>query len=305
MQSGVLVVNKAAGATSFDAVAIARRRLGVRRVGHAGTLDPAATGVLPVLIGEATKLTPYLMDQSKEYVAVLRFGVTTDTGDLEGRVVSRSPVASVSREQLAAVCRRFVGPIQQVPPMYSAIHHKGRRLYEWARAGVELSREPRDVIIYSIVVEATEGTAARVRIVCGKGMYVRALAADIGRELDCGAALENLERVRVGPFTMVGALTWTALLSDPPEAVWSKVLVPESALSDWPVVCLDADAELAFRQGQAIRIEPGTGEGGSLCRVHGRLETFLGIGQIVAAQGKLKPVRLLHANRSGPHVVPA
>ena len=151
--SGILVVDKTAGATSFDAVALARKRLGVRRIGHAGTLDPPATGVLPLLVGEATKLTPYLMDQDKEYVATVRFGVTTDTHDLSGRVLSETPVNGLTRDRLDAACRGFVGRITQVPPMYSAVHHEGRRLYELAREGVEVERTPRDVVISAIDVE--------------------------------------------------------------------------------------------------------------------------------------------------------
>jgi tRNA pseudouridine55 synthase len=140
--TGVLSVAKAAGVTSFDVVALVRRRLGLKRVGHAGTLDPDATGVLPILLGEATKLMAYLADQDKAYVATLRLGLTTDTGDLSGRVLSTSPVGAVERAQLEVACRAFVGRIKQVPPMYSAVHHQGQRLYELARQGIEVPREP-------------------------------------------------------------------------------------------------------------------------------------------------------------------
>src|SRR2546425_1553542 len=139
-RSGVLVVDKAAGMTSFAVVALVRRRLGPRRVGHAGTLDPGAVGVLPVLIGEATKLMPYLQDMDKEYLATLRFGVRTDTLDLDGRVIATSPVPLLDRDVLTRITRAFVGRIKQVPPMYSALHHEGRRLYELARRGVEVAR---------------------------------------------------------------------------------------------------------------------------------------------------------------------
>src|SRR5256712_5805783 len=139
---GILVIDKTAGATSFDAVALARKRLGVRRIGHAGTLDPPATGVLPLLVGEATKLTPYLMDQDKEYITTVRFGVTTDTHDLTGRVLSETAVTGLTRERLEAACRGFVGRITQVPPMYSAVHHEGRPLYELGRDGVDGERTP-------------------------------------------------------------------------------------------------------------------------------------------------------------------
>src|SRR5438552_2835782 len=179
-RSGVLVVDKGAGATSFDVVALVRRRLRVRRVGHAGTLDPGATGVLPVLIGEATKLTPYLMDQDKEYVATVRFGLTTDTLDVSGRVLSETAVFRLERYLLEEACRPFVGRIKQVPPMYSAVHHAGRRLYELAREGIEVDREPREVVVRSIVVDEVAPPRATLRVVCGKGTDVRVLAADLG-----------------------------------------------------------------------------------------------------------------------------
>src|SRR5262245_27854764 len=153
-RSGVLLVDKPAGATSFDMVALLRRRLGVSRIGHAGTLDPAAVGVLPLLIGEATKLVPYLVDEDKEYVATIRLGVTTDSQDLTGRVLATAPVPPLTRDAVVAATRPFVGHIRQVPPMFSALHHEGRRLYELAREGVEVPREPRDVVVHDIVVEA-------------------------------------------------------------------------------------------------------------------------------------------------------
>src|SRR5439155_1072399 len=163
-------------------------------VGHAGTLDPGATGVLPVLIGEATKLTPYLMDQDKEYVATVRFGLTTDTLDVSGRVLSETAVFRLERYLLEEACRPFVGRIKQVPPMYSAVHHAGRRLYELAREGIEVDREPREVVVRSIVVDEVAPPRATLRVVCGKGTYVRVLAADLGAALGYGGAVERLVR---------------------------------------------------------------------------------------------------------------
>ena len=208
IRSGVLVVDKGRGATSFDVVAIVRRRLGVRRIGHAGTLDPDATGVLPILVGEATKITPYLVDQDKEYQATVRFGLTTDTHDVSGRVLSETPVDDLVPARLEDVCRAFVGHIKQVPPMYSAVHHQGRRLYELARAGIEVERAPREVTIRSIAIEKIDGPRATLRVVCGKGTYVRVLAADLGAALGCGGAVESLVRCRVGPFDLRDAVSW-------------------------------------------------------------------------------------------------
>jgi tRNA pseudouridine55 synthase len=165
--TGILVVDKTSGVTSFDAVAVVRRRLGLKRVGHAGTLDPDATGVLPMLLGEATKLMAYLTDQDKEYVSTLRLGVTTDTGDLSGRVLAEAAVHDVDRAQVELACRAFVGRIKQVPPMFSAVHHGGRRLYELAREGVEVVREPREVVIHTIDVQDVTPPHVRLRVVCG------------------------------------------------------------------------------------------------------------------------------------------
>ena len=206
--SGVLVVDKGPGATSFDVVARVRRQLRVRRVGHAGTLDPGATGVLPVLIGEATKLTPYLVDQDKEYVAMVRFGLTTDTHDISGRVLAETTVSRLERHLLVEACRPFIGRIKQVPPMYSALHHGGRRLYELAREGVEVELTAREVTVHSIALESLAPPEFTIRVRCGKGFYVRTLAADLGAALGPGGALATLVRTRVGPYRLENAVAW-------------------------------------------------------------------------------------------------
>ncbi|MGH7325899.1 MAG: tRNA pseudouridine(55) synthase TruB [Candidatus Rokuibacteriota bacterium] len=302
VRSGVLVVAKAAGMTSFDVVALARKRLGVRRVGHGGTLDPDAVGVLPILIGEATKLMPYLVDWDKEYVVTVRLGVRTDTQDLGGRVLAASPVPPFSHDQIVRATRAFVGRIRQVPPMYSALHHGGRRLYELAREGVEVPREPREVIVHSIDVEEASLPTVTLRIVCGKGTYVRALAADIGETLGCGAAVERLERSRVGPFGLDGALATRELASAPAETVWARVLPAEAALAGWPVVRLDGRAASAFRHGQSVDADrPALGK--PLVAVHAAAGGFLGIGEVI--DDRVKPARIFHADHTGSRVLPA
>src|SRR5207244_4607109 len=209
-------------------------------------LDPGATGVLPVLIGEATKLTPYLMDQDKEYVATVRFGLTTDTLDVSGRVLSETAVCGVERSLPEEACGPFVGRIKQVPPMYSAVHHAGRRLYELAREGIEVEREPREVVVRSIVVDEVAPPRATLRIVCGKGTYVRVLAADLGAALGYGGAVECLVRCRVGPFHLADAIPWSDVDSAEPAVLWSRVTPPESALAGWQGVTLDERAAVAF-----------------------------------------------------------
>lgn len=302
--SGILVVDKPAGVTSFDAVALARRRLGVRRIGHAGTLDPQATGVLPLLVGEATKLTPYLMDHDKEYVATVRFGITTDTHDLSGRVLAEAPVAGLSRARLEAACRPFVGRIAQVPPMFSAVHHAGRRLYELAREGVEVERAPREVDVASITVEEVGETSATLRIVCGKGTYVRVLAADLGAALGSGGALERLTRTRVGPFELRGAVTWAELAGASPEALRTRVLPPDAALAGWRAVHLDGEGVRRFRHGQPAEVAPPL-SGARLVRVYDAAGALVGVGEVAADGRSVRPQRILHADRPGTSARPA
>jgi tRNA pseudouridine55 synthase len=301
--AGILVLDKTAGVTSFDAVALVRRRLGLSRVGHAGTLDPDATGVLPMLLGEATKLMPYLAEQDKEYVAELRLGVTTDTGDLSGRVVATATVPALGPEQLQEACRPFVGRIKQVPPMYSAVHHGGRRLYELAREGVEVARDPREVVVHAIDVEHVAGDTAGIRVVCGKGTYVRTLAVDIGAALGCGAAIARLTRTRVGPFALADAVSWAALAEEPTAALWGRVRPAEAALAGWPLIRLDGQAAAQFAHGQAVAVAPPVGPG-TLVRVHGADGRLLGVGEVIDGQ-RTRPVRMLHADRPGTRVLPA
>jgi tRNA pseudouridine55 synthase len=302
--SGILVVDKTAGITSFDAVALARKRLGVRRIGHAGTLDPSATGVLPLLIGEATKLASYLMDQDKEYVATVRFGVTTDTHDLAGRVLSEMPVADLTRARLERACRAFVGRIRQVPPMYSAVHHEGRRLYELAREGTEVDREPREVVVSEIEVQAIDATSATLRVVCGKGTYVRVLAADLGTALGCGAAVERLVRTRVGRFALADALAWRDLVEAPNATLWARVLRPDAGLAHLPAARLDAGGARRFVHGQPADVRPPLAGAGA-ARVYDASDVLLGIGEIAPTGASVRPVRMVHADRPGSSVRPA
>jgi tRNA pseudouridine55 synthase len=204
---GLLNVKKAAGWTSHDVVAKLRTLLRGPRVGHAGTLDPAATGVLPVLIGRGTRIAEYLVDWDKEYRAVLRLGEATDTQDATGAVLSRSPTDGLTQEAIRTIIERFRGRLTQVPPMYSAVKVGGVPLYKVARAGRTVEREPREVTIHDIEVLGIDGRDVSLRVVCSKGTYVRTLCADIGEALGVGGHLLALERRRVGPLTIERALT--------------------------------------------------------------------------------------------------
>ena len=300
-RAGILPVEKGPGVTSFQVVAHLRRVLRAPRIGHGGTLDPAATGVLPILVGEATKLTPYLVDLDKEYVATVRLGVTTETQDLTGTVLETHPVPTLDAPAIEAALAPFVGPIQQVPPMYSALHRGGKRLYELARQGVEVEREPREVMVHSIRLESVALPDVVIRIRCGKGTYVRTLAADVGAALGCGAALAALVRVRVGPFALEAAVTWDEVRETRSgERLWLRLLPPDSALVSLGAVRLDADGARAFVHGQAVA----TGERiTGLLRVYGPDGGLLGVGQGLG--DRMKPERLLHADPPRPSILPA
>lgn len=204
---GVLVVNKEAGWTSHDVVAKVRGLLGGMKVGHAGTLDPAATGVLPVLVGRATRVAEYLVDWDKEYRAVLRLGETTDTQDATGKVLAQADPTVVREDVLREVVGRFRGPQRQVPPMYSAVKVGGRPLYKAARAGETVERADRPIIVHELDILAVDGRDVTLRVVCSKGTYIRTLCADIGQAVGVGGHLAALERRRVGPLSIEQALT--------------------------------------------------------------------------------------------------
>lgn len=204
---GVLIVNKEIGWTSHDVVAKVRGLLGGVKVGHAGTLDPAATGVLPLLIGKATRVAEYLVGWDKEYRAVLRLGETTDTQDATGTVLQRVETAGVSPEILEGVVARFRGPQKQMPPMYSAVKVAGRPLYKSARAGETVERAERDILIHELEVMAVDGRDITLRVVCSKGTYIRTLCSDMGQALGVGGHLLSLERSRVGSMMVEEALT--------------------------------------------------------------------------------------------------
>jgi tRNA pseudouridine55 synthase len=302
--SGILVIDKAPGMTSFDVVARARRALGERHIGHAGTLDPAASGVLPLLVGEATKLMPYLVDGDKEYVATIRLGIATETHDLEGRILATAPVPPLHLERVGEACRRLVGRIAQTPPMYSAVHHEGRRLYELAREGVEVVRRPREVTVHRIDVLELGADSVTVRVVCGKGTYVRVLAADLGADLGCGGAVERLARVRVGPFTRDEALPAGSLATEDRRSLLARLRPLEAALASWPVVELADREARAFAHGQPVPLPGGPTEA-PLMRVRDREGTFLGVGRGAAGGTRVRPERIVHADRPGARDLPA
>lgn len=248
---GVLVVNKEAGWTSHDVVAKVRGLLGGVKVGHAGTLDPAATGVLPMLVGRATRVAEYLLDWDKEYRAVLRLGETTDTQDATGRVIAQADPSVVCEEALREVVGRFRGPQRQVPPMYSAVKIGGRPLYKAARAGETVERADRPIIVHELDILTVDGRDVTLRVVCSKGTYIRTLCADIGQALGVGGHLAALERRRVGPLSIEQALTVDQVADRLAIGTLSRHLVPlNQALDCLPAVTLtDEQARLVLHGG--------------------------------------------------------
>lgn len=206
--NGIIIVNKEQGFTSHDVVAKLRGILHFKKIGHTGTLDPDAVGVLPVCVGKATKVCDLLTDKDKTYRAVVRLGVTTDTQDMSGQILSTSPV-SVTENDLRAVLQQFTGEIKQIPPMYSAIKVNGKKLYELARQGKEVERQARKVVIHELVLRETalQESEFTIEVTCSKGTYIRSLCHDIGERLGCGAAMKHLVRTRVGDFYLRDALT--------------------------------------------------------------------------------------------------
>jgi tRNA pseudouridine55 synthase len=286
---GVLLLDKPRGITSNAALQKARRLLDARKAGHTGTLDPLASGLLPVAFGEATKFAADLIDADKAYDATLKLGVRTSTGDAEGEVLATQPVA-VTPAQIEAVLSRLTGTIAQVPPMHSALKRDGRPLYELARAGMEVERAPRQVTIYALRLLGAAGDEIRVAVECSKGTYVRVLAEDIGNLLGCGAHLTALRRTRAGRLTLEGSITLEALQALAPAQRVERLLSLDTLLQELPRLQLDAAAAERFRLGQrlACSAEPR----GARVRVYGPAEKLLGVATI-SEYGVVAPERLI------------
>lgn len=245
---GVLVIDKPAGPTSHDLVARARRILRVK-VGHAGTLDPAATGVLPLLLGPATRLMRFFLHHDKEYLAELELGKTTDTYDRQGRVLREAPVPQLSDSEVRIVLHRFTGEVEQLPPLFSAVKVKGERLYRAARRNETVERPRRRIQIHELELLGRQGSVWQLRIHCSSGTYIRSLVHDIGEQLGCGAYLRQLRRTRSGNFTLSRAIS--------PEEIaerWPEAVIPlEDLLLDWPRVDLDEPSLERIRHGNFMK----------------------------------------------------
>jgi tRNA pseudouridine55 synthase len=250
---GIVPVNKPGGITSMDVVRAVKRLTGVRRVGHAGTLDPIATGVLPVCLGQATRLMERLVDGGKVYRGEVTLGSATDTYDAAGQVTASGPWEGVTREAVEAALAPYHGVVLQRPPMYSALKHEGQRLYELARAGVEVEREPREVVVHGITLQEFAPPLLRLEVACGRGFYMRTLAHELGEALGIPAHLSALERTKAGPFSLDQTVTLETLEASG-EHWRTHLLAPDAALAAVQAATVDPAAERHLRNGQPVSI---------------------------------------------------
>ena len=253
--SGIVVCNKMPGITSMDVIRIMRRATGLKRIGHGGTLDPIASGVLPVFVGQATRVSEYILDHPKEYTTVLCLGKTTDTYDADGEILQKHDYAFVSREMFGQILPSYIGPILQKPPMYSALKVEGKRLYKLARSGMEVERAYRSVVVSSLNLTEWDPPFVTLHVKCGRGVYIRSLVHDLGQSLGCGAYVMELTRVKVGDFSLDEALCINSLSEEMVSKSWRSVLKPmDSVLMSMPAYVIETEQEVRLRYGEAIEL---------------------------------------------------
>ena len=293
--NGLLLLDKPTGMSSNEALQQVKRLFNAQKAGHTGSLDPLATGMLPICLGEATKVSGFLLDADKRYRMTCKLGIKTATGDAEGEVLERRPVPQLGAAELEPVLARFRGVIQQIPPMYSALKHQGERLYKLARQGQEVERAPRTVVIHELTLLRHDGDELDLEVACSKGTYVRALAEDLGEALGCGAHVSALRRLAVGPYrdpqAMVALDALRELAGQGYDALDQRLLAVESALRDWPEIRLSADSAFYMRQGQAVLVPKAPTSG--WVRLYDQHQRFLGMGEI-QDDGKVAPRRMFH-----------
>jgi tRNA pseudouridine55 synthase len=286
---GLLLLDKPAAISSQTAVTRVKALFDAAKAGHTGTLDPMATGLLPVTFGEATKFSHTMLEADKAYLATVRLGMTTTTGDLEGEVLTRTPV-DADPQRVEAALARFRGDIVQTPPMYSAIKHAGRPLYEYARAGTQVARAPRRVTIRLLDLRHCDASDVQVSVACSKGTYIRVLAEDIGKTLGCGATLAALRRTHVGRFSLDEAVTLDRLSAMTAAERLARLLPADALLAGLPSLDLDAEQALRIVRGQAVNCTGIMNTG--LVRLYGPDSAFLGVAD-ADREGRVVPRRLL------------
>jgi tRNA pseudouridine55 synthase len=287
--NGLLLLDKPIGFSSNQALQKAKWLYQAAKAGHTGTLDPLATGLLPLCFGEATKFAHYLTDADKTYVATLKLGVTTNTGDAEGEVLITRAV-NVSRTQFEQVCQQFIGEISQVPPMFSALKHDGKAMYEYARAGIEVKRKARLITIHLITVEDFRQDEAIITVTCTKGTYIRTLVEDIGKQLGCGAHLIGLRRTATADYKITQTITLEQLEAMTLEQREAALLPEDSAVQHLPAITLDDNSVIYLQQGQSVWKSGAVHKG--LLRLYSEQQAFLGLGELVS-DGKIAPKRLI------------
>lgn len=290
--NGVLLLDKPVGMSSNMALQIVKRLFNASKAGHTGSLDPLASGLLPICFGEATKASGFLLDADKHYRVRCKLGERTTTADAEGEVIERRPVEGIDAARLEQVFAQFRGEIEQIPPMYSAVKHQGQRLYKLARQGVEVEREARNVVIHSLTLLGLELPYFDIDVHCSKGTYVRTLAEDIGEVLGCGAHVTELRRLGVGPYDVAGMVDLDSLknTADDLAALDAHLFPIESALTQWPDVRLSPDATFYLRQGQPVVVPHAPTSG--WVRLYAADQRFLGMGQVLD-DGRVAPKRLM------------
>jgi len=293
--NGILLLDKGVGMTSNAALQEVKKLFFAKKAGHTGSLDPLASGLLPLCLGEATKLSQFLLDSDKVYEGVCQLGSKTTTGDAEGEVIETKPVPKFDEHSLKKVFSQFLGDIEQIPPMHSAIKQNGQPLYKLAHQGIVVEREPRPVHIYELTCLEVHEASFKFSLRCSKGTYVRTLAEDMGEVMGCGAHLTDLRRTHVGPFDLDAAVTpeeLTHIAADEGHQGLDKLMIPiDKALENWPAVHLTENSTYYVKQGQPVQVAKAPTSG--WVRLFANNDHFIGVGQIMD-DGRVAPKRLLN-----------
>ncbi len=291
---GIVLLDKPIGLSSNEALQAVKRLFNARKAGHTGSLDKLASGLLPICLGEATKVSSFLLNADKHYRATFKLGVKTTTGDAEGEVLQTRPVEGVDDERVTRVLSGFIGEIEQIPPMHSAIKYKGQPLYKLAHQGIEVERQPRHVTVHSLDLLGFEGDELKVDVRCSKGTYIRTLAEDVGEALGCGAHVSELRRIGAGPYD--AGKTWSLdelrkMAEEGEDVLDTALLATESAVEHWPNVKLTDDVAYYVRQGQPVMVPHAPTRG--WVRLSAATQGFLGVGEVLD-DGRIAPRRLIN-----------
>lgn len=271
---GIIIINKPSGCTSHDIVSKIRKKLNIKKVGHTGTLDPLATGVLPILLGNATKLSKYLINHDKEYIATIKLGVKTDTADIEGIVLEKQEIPQISEKQIIEVLDSCIGKQKQIPPMYSAIKVKGKKLYEYARNGENIEVEPRDIEIYNIELIQYKDNNIKFKVACSKGTYIRSLCENIAQKLNTIGTMLELKRTQVGIFKIEEAAELEELLTNGINE--ENLITTEKLFAKRPKVILNQNQLKSFLNGVKLKTENEDG----IYRIYAETNNFIGLGEV-------------------------